>query len=122
MFWQNRLMLSLHKEKNQKAEQFGDASVETGLAKQYLDDVLDDMSFMLQDQSSSQDVSEILEDQKQALEAVFERYRHYSHQSRIKEMTIRSKRNNKMMFRKNRLKKMQRQKSGKQSALRNKTS
>ena len=28
------------------------------------------MSFMLQDQSSSQDVSEILEDQKQALEAV----------------------------------------------------
>ena len=55
---------------NQKAEQFGDASVETGLAKQYLDDVLNDMSFMLQDQSSSQDVSEILEDQKQALEAV----------------------------------------------------
>ena len=55
---------------NEKAEQFGEASVETGLAQQYLDDVLDGMSLMLQDQSSSHDVAEILEDQRQSLEAV----------------------------------------------------
>lgn len=55
---------------NQKAEQFGEASVETGLAKQYIDDVIDSVGIMLQDQATSHEIADVLDDQKQALEAV----------------------------------------------------
>ena len=121
MFWQNRLMLSAQGE-NQKREQFGDASVETGLAKQYLDDVLDDMSFMLQDQSSFQDVSEILEDQKQALEAVIRAIQapQPPEQNQGDDNQEQKEQQNDVSQEQAQKKMQKAKKSGKQSALRNK--
>jgi hypothetical protein len=54
----------------EKSEQFGQAAVETGLATQFLDDVLSEIGIMLQDKTSSHDVAEILADQRLGLEAV----------------------------------------------------
>ena len=54
----------------EKSEQFGQAAVETGLATQFLDDILSGIGIMLQDQTSSHDVAEILGDQRLGLEAV----------------------------------------------------
>ena len=56
--------------KTQESEAFGDAFVETGLAKRFMEDVVEGMSQVLSDQMESQDVSEMVTDQQEALEAL----------------------------------------------------
>ena len=54
----------------QQSEAFGDAYVETGLAKGFMEDVLDGLSQVVSDQSVSHDMAEVVNDQEMALEAL----------------------------------------------------
>lgn len=54
----------------QQSEALGDAFVETGLAQGFMQDVVDGLSEMVSDPTVSYDVSEVVTDQQQALEAL----------------------------------------------------
>lgn len=54
----------------QQSEALGDAFVETGLAQGFMQDVVDGLSEMVSDPTVSYDVSEVVSDQQQALEAL----------------------------------------------------
>ncbi len=56
--------------KNQESEALGDAFVETGLASGFMQDVVDGFSEAISDPNTSYDVSEMVDDQQQAYEAL----------------------------------------------------
>jgi len=56
--------------KSQESESLGDAFVETGLATNFMQDVVDGFTEAISDPTTSYDVSEMVSDQQQALEAL----------------------------------------------------
>ena len=56
--------------KSQESESLGDAFVETGLATNYMQDVVEGFTEAISDPTTSYDVSEMVTDQQQALEAL----------------------------------------------------
>lgn len=56
--------------KTQESESLGDAFVETGLATNFMQDVVDGFTEAISDPTTSYDVSEMVSDQQQALEAL----------------------------------------------------